>query len=156
MYNNYSNIEKFIMKSKTMLLSVIYSAVAAAVAGAVIQPENFALAVGAVFVLCLISSLLSATSASAPAPASSSNVPNGVEIVSANDVNDDREGGVVKWFNVTKGFGFITRDQGDDVFVHFRSIRGSGHRSLNEGQRVKFEVVESDKGLQAEDVSVVA
>tara|TARA_R110001583_G_scaffold2170_15_gene15887 strand:+ start:3588 stop:4007 length:420 start_codon:yes stop_codon:yes gene_type:complete len=139
-----------------MLLSVIYSAVAAAVAGAVIQPENFALAVGAVFVLCLISSLLSATSASAPAPASSSNVPNGVEIVSANDVNDDREGGVVKWFNVTKGFGFITRDQGDDVFVHFRSIRGSGHRSLNEGQRVKFEVVESDKGLQAEDVSVVA
>ncbi len=144
------------MKSKTMLLSVIYSAVAAAVAGAVIQPENFALAVGAVFVLCLISSLLSATSASAPAPASSSNVPNGVEIVSANDVNDDREGGVVKWFNVTKGFGFITRDQGDDVFVHFRSIRGSGHRSLNEGQRVKFEVVESDKGLQAEDVSVVA
>lgn len=144
------------MKSKTMLLSVIYSAVAAAVAGAVIQPENFALAVGAVFVLCLISSLLSATSASAPAPASSSTVPNGVEIVSANDVNDDREGGVVKWFNVTKGFGFITRDQGDDVFVHFRSIRGSGHRSLNEGQRVKFEVVESDKGLQAEDVSVVA
>tara|TARA_R110002094_G_scaffold2147_13_gene9042 strand:+ start:3294 stop:3713 length:420 start_codon:yes stop_codon:yes gene_type:complete len=139
-----------------MLLSVIYSAVAAAVAGAVIQPENFALAVGAVFVLCLISSLLSATSASAPAPASSSTVPNGVEIVSANDVNDDREGGVVKWFNVTKGFGFITRDQGDDVFVHFRSIRGSGHRSLNEGQRVKFEVVESDKGLQAEDVSVVA
>ena len=117
------------MKSKTMLLSVIYSAVAAAVAGAVIQPENFALAVGAVFVLCLISSLLSATSAFAPAPASSSNVPNGVEIVSANDVNDDREGGVVKWFNVTKGFGFITRDQGDDVFVHFRSIRGSGHRS---------------------------
>lgn len=144
------------MKSKTMLLSVIYSAVAAAVAGAVIQPENFALAVGAVFVLCLISSLLSVASASASAPASSSNVPNGVEIVSANDVNDDREGGVVKWFNVTKGFGFITRDQGDDVFVHFRSIRGSGHRSLNEGQRVKFEVVESDKGLQAEDVSVVA
>ena len=66
-----------------------------------------------------------------------------------------RESGTVKWFNVTKGFGFITRDQGDDVFVHFRSIRGKGHRSLLEGQRVRFAVTESDKGMQAEDVSVV-
>ena len=72
-------------------------------------------------------------------------------------VEDDasREAGTVKWFNVTKGFGFITRDQGDDVFVHFRSIRGKGHRSLLEGQRVRFAVTESDKGMQAEDVSVV-
>jgi CspA family cold shock protein len=68
---------------------------------------------------------------------------------------DDREEGVVKWFNVSKGFGFITRENGDDVFVHFRSIRGRGHRSLQEGQRVKFALVESAKGLQAEDVSVV-
>jgi len=67
-----------------------------------------------------------------------------------------REAGTVKWFNVTKGFGFITRDQGDDVFVHFRSIRGKGHRSLLEGQRVRFTVTESDKGMQAEDVSVVS
>ncbi|MCP4788986.1 MAG: cold-shock protein [Gammaproteobacteria bacterium] len=72
------------------------------------------------------------------------------------DENDaSREAGTVKWFNVTKGFGFITRDQGDDVFVHFRSIRGKGHRSLLEGQRVRFSVTESDKGMQAEDVSVV-
>jgi len=69
--------------------------------------------------------------------------------------NDTRELGVVKWFNVSKGFGFITRDNGDDVFVHFRNIRGRGHRSLNEGQQVRFSVRESDKGLQAEDVSVV-
>ena len=68
---------------------------------------------------------------------------------------DDREEGIVKWFNVSKGFGFITRDSGEDVFVHFRSIRGRGHRSLQEGQRVKFGVVESTKGLQAEDVTVV-
>jgi len=68
---------------------------------------------------------------------------------------DDREEGVVKWFNVSKGFGFITRDNGDDVFVHFRSIRGRGHRSLQEGQKVKFGLVESAKGLQAEDVSVI-
>ncbi|WP_051207203.1 cold-shock protein [Saccharospirillum impatiens] len=68
---------------------------------------------------------------------------------------DNREEGIVKWFNVSKGFGFITRDNQEDVFVHFRSIRGRGHRSLQEGQRVKFGVVESTKGLQAEDVTVV-
>jgi CspA family cold shock protein len=71
------------------------------------------------------------------------------------DTDDGRERGAVKWFNVKKGFGFITRDNGDDVFVHFRSIRGSGHRSLSEGQGVKFSVVDGQKGLQAEDVSVV-
>lgn len=69
--------------------------------------------------------------------------------------DDDREVGTVKWFNVSKGFGFITRDNGDDVFVHFRNIRGRGHRSLAEGQKVLFTVRESDKGLQAEDVSIV-
>ncbi|MDO6682566.1 MULTISPECIES: cold-shock protein [unclassified Oceanobacter] len=71
------------------------------------------------------------------------------------DVEDGRERGVVKWFNVKKGFGFITWDNGEDVFVHFRSIRGQGHRSLAEGQRVKFTVVRGDKGPQAEDVSAV-
>ena len=60
----------------------------------------------------------------------------------------------MKWFNANKGFGFITRDSGDDVFVHFRSIRGSGHRVLRDGQRVEFEVSEGEKGLQAEDVAV--
>jgi cold shock protein len=70
------------------------------------------------------------------------------------DENDTRETGQVKWFNVSKGFGFITRENGDDVFVHFRNIRGRGHRSLTEGQQVRFNVRESDKGLQAEDVSV--
>ncbi|MDF2182229.1 cold shock domain-containing protein [Neptuniibacter sp. CAU 1671] len=71
------------------------------------------------------------------------------------DEDDGREQGTVKWFNVSKGFGFITRGNGDDVFVHFRNIRGRGHRSLTEGQRVRFNVRESDKGLQAEDVSVL-
>ncbi|MBQ0726656.1 MAG: cold shock domain-containing protein, partial [Thalassolituus oleivorans] len=66
------------------------------------------------------------------------------------DVEDGRERGVVKWFNVKKGFGFITWDEGEDVFVHFRSIRGQGHRSLTEGQRVKFSVVRGQKGPQAE------
>lgn len=70
-------------------------------------------------------------------------------------VADTREEGVVKWFNGAKGFGFITRESADDVFVHFRSIRGRGHRTLHEGQRVRFSVVESKKGLQADDVSVI-
>lgn len=64
-----------------------------------------------------------------------------------------REGGQVKWFNTAKGYGFITRDSGDDVFVHFRGIRGSGHRSLKEGQRVEFSVSRAEKGLQADDVT---
>ena len=63
------------------------------------------------------------------------------------------ETGTVKWFNVKKGYGFITRDQGDDVFVHYRNIQGDGNRkSISEGQRVRFVVVSGDKGLQAEDV----
>lgn len=63
-----------------------------------------------------------------------------------------KETGSVKWFSASKGFGFITRDNGEDIFVHFRSISGNGHRILREGQRVEFEVTEGSKGLQAEDV----
>ncbi|HCH7783047.1 TPA: cold-shock protein [Pseudomonas aeruginosa] len=54
----------------------------------------------------------------------------------------------MKWFNTSKGFGFISRDSGEDIFVHFRAIRGEGHRILIEGQRVEFSVVQRDKGLQ--------
>ncbi len=64
----------------------------------------------------------------------------------------NRDTGTVKWFNTSKGFGFISRDSGDDIFVHFRAIRGEGHRVLVEGQRVEFSVMYRDKGLQAEDV----
>ncbi len=69
--------------------------------------------------------------------------------------DESREEGIVKWFNINKGYGFIIRDSGGEVFVHFRSIRGSGHRTLREGQRVKFASVEGEKGLQAEDVSIL-
>ncbi|HRQ66116.1 MAG TPA: cold-shock protein [Xanthomonadaceae bacterium] len=65
----------------------------------------------------------------------------------------DRETGTVKWFNESKGFGFITRESGPDVFVHFRAITGSGFRTLAEGQKVSFKVVAGQKGPQAEDVS---
>ncbi len=64
-----------------------------------------------------------------------------------------RETGQVKWFNGTKGFGFITRDDGQEIFVHFRSIRGQGRRGLRDGQRVSFVVAQTDKGPQAEDVN---
>ncbi|WP_269837249.1 cold-shock protein [Pseudomonas sp. CCOS 191] len=67
-----------------------------------------------------------------------------------------RDTGTVKWFNTSKGFGFISRDSGEDIFVHFRAIRGEGHRVLVEGQRVEFSVMHRDKGLQAEDVVAVA
>ncbi|GIX33727.1 MAG: cold-shock protein [Lysobacterales bacterium] len=67
----------------------------------------------------------------------------------------DRETGTVKWFNEAKGFGFISRDNGPDVFVHFRAISGSGFRTLSEGQRVSFRVVPGQKGPQAEDVTKI-
>jgi CspA family cold shock protein len=67
--------------------------------------------------------------------------------------SSDREMGTVKWFNVRKGYGFITRDAGDDVFVHFRNIEGKGRRAIEEGQRVSFVVTTGDKGLQADEVS---
>lgn len=70
-------------------------------------------------------------------------------------VKGPREQGSVKWFNANKGFGFITRDNGDDVFVHYRAIRGEGHRTLREGERVEFFLKRGDKGLQADDVQMI-
>lgn len=69
---------------------------------------------------------------------------------------EGNEEGTVKWFNVKKGFGFIVRDSGDEVFVHFRAIRGRGRRVLRQGQLVRFSVVEADKGLQADNVSILS
>ena len=61
----------------------------------------------------------------------------------------------MKFFNADKGFGFISREQGDDVFVHFSNIRGSGFKSLNEGQRVEFDVAPGRKGEEAQNVRVI-
>ena len=65
----------------------------------------------------------------------------------------ERQVGTVKWFNDAKGFGFISRENGPDLFVHFRAISGSGFRTLTEGQKVMFEVTQGPKGLQAESVT---
>jgi CspA family cold shock protein len=66
-----------------------------------------------------------------------------------------REQGTVKWFNVRKGYGFITRDQGEDVFVHFRNIEDKGRRGLKEGEHVSFVVTMGDKGEQADQVKSI-
>ena len=66
-----------------------------------------------------------------------------------------KEKGVVKWFNAAKGFGFIQRETGEDVFVHFSAITQEGYKSLTEGQRVEFEVVQGPKGAQAANVQPV-
>ena len=67
-----------------------------------------------------------------------------------------REQGTVKWFNAAKGYGFIQRQSGEDVFVHFSAIQSEGYKSLNEGQAVEFDVTQGPKGLQAENVVAVA
>ena len=67
----------------------------------------------------------------------------------------EKEQGVVKWFNGSKGYGFIERDSGGDIFVHYTAIVGSGFRNLDEGQRVEFIVGQGQKGPQAQEVSIV-
>ncbi|HET7091811.1 MAG TPA: cold-shock protein [Anaerolineae bacterium] len=67
----------------------------------------------------------------------------------------ERVQGTVKWFNATKGYGFISREGGEDVFVHFSAIQSEGYRTLNEGQRVEFTIERGPKGLQASNVIMV-
>jgi CspA family cold shock protein len=68
---------------------------------------------------------------------------------------DNKETGTVKWFSDPKGYGFISRENGDDIFVHFSAIAGDGFRSLHEGQQVEFTVEQTDKGLRAAQVKAV-
>jgi CspA family cold shock protein len=75
--------------------------------------------------------------------------------ISKQKIGTKVEQGTVKWFNDAKGFGFIARPNGEDVFVHFSAIQGGGFRSLQEGQAVQFEVTKGPKGLQAENVQAV-
>ncbi|WP_027965910.1 cold-shock protein [Halomonas halocynthiae] len=114
------------------------------------QPAQLALqgyvaVVVAVFLLMLVATLIVGARGARSAPSTGQ-----IEIE-----DDGREIGEVKWFNVNKGYGFITRDTGEDVFVHFRAIRGHGHRTLAEGQKVKYHTSHNDRGLQADDVTVI-
>ncbi len=67
----------------------------------------------------------------------------------------ERKIGVVKWFNNKKGFGFIEQEGGEDIFAHYKSIRGDGFRTLNQGEQVEFIVIDGPKGLQADDITVL-
>jgi len=137
---------------KIVLISLIISIIATIIS---IQPqvshfsENFSLLMTAentkLLTISFISILIASTLASRTGRSATAST--------STEITSDQERGTVKWFNAAKGFGFITRESGEDVFVHFRSIQGKGHRSLGEGQAVIFSVTEGDKGLQAVDVS---
>ncbi len=132
-----------------LLKRVLISLVIAALAWAALYFIPAIPPVAAVFAVAILTALLSGTSA-VPSPRTSSISSTGSDSPVA--ISGPREEGSVKWFNVSKGFGFITKDNGEEIFVHFRSIRGDGHRSLKDGQRVSFVEAETDKGPQAEDV----
>ena len=102
--------------------------------------RNFPLILGSLLVFFLATALWSATAARPEARSAP---------------RAGRESGIVKWFNTSKGFGFISREKGGDLFVHFRSIRGQGHRVLMEGQKVEFGIVMGEKGEQAHDVEIL-
>ena len=82
-------------------------------------------------------------------------IPLTTEITTTPERTDPMEQGTVKWFNGAKGFGFIQREGGEDVFVHYRAIVGDGYKNLNEGDKVQFDVEKGPKGLSATNVSLV-
>lgn len=116
----------------------------------------FAAATMATSLLGSIKAPAASAAATAPAktakPKAKSAKPKPQKSSSPKSTGGKREEGEVKWFNVSKGFGFISRENGEEIFVHFRSILGEGRRSLRDGQKVSFVVADSDKGLQAEEV----
>lgn len=138
------------------LYRIILSATLAAIAAASIEfisnPDSNAIINPVSFVMIFIATALGAfispiikPSVSTPSSKSS-------------DKSSGRKGreiGTVKWFNVSKGYGFVTRASGEEIFVHFRSISGNGRKVLREGQKIEFSVVDGDKGPQAEDVDIV-
>ncbi len=126
-----------------IIIAIVIGAAAWGISLAVPAVPALALFVAA----AVIPALLPATGAAASPAAGASDRP-----APAASPAGPREEGSVKWFNVSKGFGFITKDNGDEIFVHFRSIRGEGRRGLRDGQRVSFVEAQSDKGPQAEDV----
>lgn len=151
---------------RRLIISTVCAAVGAAIYG-MSTNENTHVSGFAVFGLLLavalsalvIDSIIRGTVNAAAAQTSNPKIPAKAKPKSSADTgpvsSSDREQGDVKWFNTNKGYGFIARDSGGEIFVHYRSIQGSGRRFLRDGQRVEFTVGEGDKGPQAEDVSVL-
>ncbi len=133
---------------KILIISLIVSVIASVISIQSHVTESFSLMTAANVKLWAVS-FISIVIASLLSVKFSPSKSGGSDVV----ISGDQERGTVKWFNAAKGFGFITRENGEDVFVHFRSIQGKGHRSLGEGQAVIFSVTEGDKGLQAVDVT---
>jgi CspA family cold shock protein len=140
----------------TTLYRIILSAIIAAIAAATIQSvsdQNANTLVNPIhFVIILIATVLAAfiSPTIKPSVSTPSN-----KSVGKSASRKGREIGTVKWFNVSKGYGFVTRASGEEIFVHFRSISGNGRKVLREGQQIEFSVVDGDKGPQAEDVDIV-
>lgn len=135
-----------------LIISLVITAIAATLTsmmleGQTIQFLNLPLTIG--FFAATAATAIIVGSMSAPGRTGRES---GEPVSRPSSSDGSRETGTVKWFNVSKGFGFIIRENGEEIFVHFRSIRGEGRRSLRDGQTVSFVVAQSDKGPQAEDV----
>jgi CspA family cold shock protein len=140
---------------------IISLVIAAAVASAATLAQGEALPDIPMLAACCVAAVASVIAVSLPGRSETATVaaaPSGEKRSATparrQDYDDsNREFGQVKWFNASKGFGFIIKEDGDEIFVHFRSIRGEGRRGLKDGQRVSFVVADSQKGPQAEDVT---
>jgi len=130
-----------------LLISLAIAAIASTLTSMLKTGEILDLQLLVIFFLATATTALAVSQQRAAAPATATGAARGTTIST-----EKRARGTVKWFNVSKGFGFIVKDDGEEIFVHFRSIRGEGRRGLRDGQSVSFVVTQSDKGPQAEDV----
>ncbi len=148
---NIKNI--FIISFSAILAAVIASAVFETLS---VQSLSGFFACG--IISGLMTLIIQSFTANSGKPTPKSNKPNKPKSKAkkaSSNISSAHEEGTVKWFDSKKGYGFITRAMGEDIFVHFRSIQGNGYRSLQEGQAVKFLVTTGDKGPQAEDIHVI-
>jgi CspA family cold shock protein len=131
-----------------LILSLVIASIASTLTTLLLQGELFNLQLLLAFFIATAATALITTGASGAT--ASPGIKQTTKKAPSRDTS--REHGRVKWFNISKGFGFIAKDDGEEIFVHFRSIRGEGRRGLRDGQSVSFIVAESEKGPQAEDV----
>ncbi|UTW00569.1 cold shock domain-containing protein [Marinomonas rhizomae] len=144
--NKGSSVGSGLFSLRTFIVSLVIALIVPLLLALVLKEEigtNYLVYFGFFLVSVFVGAMVSQTSSA------------GFDSESEEDEDDDREQGTVKWFNSSKGFGFLTMENGDDVFVHYRAIRGRGRRFLVEGQLVRFYVTEGEKGKQAENVSII-